>query len=244
MTEGTLAAPVHKWLPGPLPAGVKDSLERLGRAEDVAHIAVLPDVHLADDVCVGIALATNRLIYPAAVGSDIGCGMAAIQFDADADLLASEEAAGAVLAELTRCVPLLKHPSAMAPTELPTALRDAPLEPSAPGEAEVPRRPAAIWHTGRGNHFLEFQADEQEQLWLMVHSGSRSMGQAITAHRRGRGERATSTPSGRARQPIERGTGLPVRCGLGHRIRARESVRDRRRGEPFDAVVIWCGFDG
>jgi tRNA-splicing ligase RtcB len=35
---------------------------------------------------------------------------------------------------------------------------------------------------GRGNHFLEFQRDEQDHLWLMVHSGSRSMGQAITAH--------------------------------------------------------------
>jgi tRNA-splicing ligase RtcB len=35
---------------------------------------------------------------------------------------------------------------------------------------------------GRGNHFLEFQADEQERLWIMLHSGSRAIGQAITAH--------------------------------------------------------------
>src|SRR5207253_1948035 len=35
---------------------------------------------------------------------------------------------------------------------------------------------------GRGNHFLEFQADPEEALWLMVHSGSRALGQAVTAH--------------------------------------------------------------
>jgi tRNA-splicing ligase RtcB len=182
MTEGTLPAPVHKWLAGPLPTGVQDSLERLGRAQDVAYIAVLPDVHLADEVCVGVALATNRLIYPAAVGSDIGCGMAAICFDADARLLATEEAAGAVLAGLTRRVPALKHSAANAPTELPSALSDAPL--SHPRLEKLKSRDGRLQFgtLGRGNHFLEFQADEQEQLWLMVHSGSRSMGQAITAH--------------------------------------------------------------
>ncbi|HET6323240.1 MAG TPA: RtcB family protein [Planctomycetaceae bacterium] len=182
MSEAILPAPVHKWLAGPLPAGVEDSLERLRRAEDVAYVAVLPDVHLADDVCVGVALATNRLIYPAAVGSDIGCGMAAIRFDADADLLAIEEAAGAVLGGLTRCVPALKHPSATAPSELPSTLGDAPL--SHPRLEKLKSRDGRLQlgTLGRGNHFLEFQADEQEQLWLMVHSGSRSMGQAISAH--------------------------------------------------------------
>ena len=54
------------------------SIERLCRADDVRHVAVMPDVHLANEVCVGVAMATQRLIYPAAVGSDIGCGMAAI----------------------------------------------------------------------------------------------------------------------------------------------------------------------
>jgi tRNA-splicing ligase RtcB (3'-phosphate/5'-hydroxy nucleic acid ligase) len=182
MTEGTLPVLVHKWLAGPLPAGVNDSLDRLGRAEDVAYIAVLPDVHLADDVCVGVALATNRLIYPAAVGSDIGCGMAAIRFDADAGLLATEEAAGTVLAGLTRGVPALKHSAATAPTELPSALANAPL--SHPRLEKLKSRDTRLQFgtLGRGNHFLEFQADEQEQLWLMVHSGSRSMGQTITAH--------------------------------------------------------------
>jgi tRNA-splicing ligase RtcB len=182
MSERTLPAPVHKWLAGPLPPGVEDSLERLRRTEDVAYVAVLPDVHLADDVCVGVALATSRLIYPAAVGSDIGCGMAAIRFEADADLLASEEAAGAVLGGLTRCVPALKHAAATAPSELPSHLRDVPLSHPRLEKLKYRDGRLQLGTLGRGNHFLEFQTDEQQQLWLMVHSGSRSMGQVISAH--------------------------------------------------------------
>ncbi len=182
MNETSLPAPMHKWLAGPWPAGVEDSLERLRRAEDVAYVAVLPDVHLADDVCVGVALATDRLIYPAAVGSDIGCGMAAIRFDACADLLAGEKAAAAVLGRLARHIPALKHASATAPSGLPPTLNDAPL--SHPRLEKLKSRDGRLQlgTLGRGNHFLEFQADDQEQLWLMVHSGSRSMGQAISGH--------------------------------------------------------------
>jgi tRNA-splicing ligase RtcB (3'-phosphate/5'-hydroxy nucleic acid ligase) len=182
MNERNRNTPVHKWLVEPLPAGVQGSLERLARAQDVEYIAVLPDVHLADDVCVGVAVATNRLLYPAAVGSDIGCGMAAIRFDAQVNLLASEQAAGELLAGLIRAVPSLKHATQTAPADLPACLRDGPL--SHPRLDKLKSREARLQlgTLGRGNHFLEFQSDEQEQLWLMVHSGSRSMGQAISAH--------------------------------------------------------------
>ena len=78
MSEPTSA----RWLAGPLPKDVAQSLERLAAADDVRHIAVMPDVHLSGDVCVGVALATRRLIYPAAVGGDIGCGMAAVAVNA------------------------------------------------------------------------------------------------------------------------------------------------------------------
>jgi tRNA-splicing ligase RtcB len=173
---------MRKWLVEPVPANVQSSLERLARAEDVEHIAVLPDVHLADDVCVGVALATNRLLYPAAVGNDIGCGMTAIRFDADAQLLANDETAGALLAGLIGCVPSLKHGPKTAPVELPSSLRDVRL--SHPRLEKLKPRDGRLQlgTLGRGNHFLEFQADQQDRLWLMVHSGSRSMGQAIAAH--------------------------------------------------------------
>jgi len=176
------AAPIRYWLAEPLPRDVEQSLDRLAQTNDVAHVAVMPDVHLSGDVCVGVAVATQRLIYPAAVGSDIGCGMAAVQFAGSADLLAGEDAAARLLTGLYRQVPTLKHGRETAPSELPEDLQCRAL--SHPQLERLKLRDGRLQFgtLGRGNHFLEFQADPSNRLWLMVHSGSRAMGQAITAH--------------------------------------------------------------
>jgi tRNA-splicing ligase RtcB len=173
---------VRSWLTKPLSSDVAQSIERLCRADDVRQVAVMPDVHLANEVCVGVAMATQRLVYPAAVGSDIGCGMAAIGFDADAGLLANERAAGRVLAGMYRLIPSIKHPREAVPETLPVCVQDAAL--SDPRLEKLKDRDGRFQFgtLGRGNHFVELQADEQDRLWLMVHSGSRGMGQAITAH--------------------------------------------------------------
>lgn len=181
MSEQDLA-PVKLWLAAPLPRDVEQSIERLRRAEDVRHVAVMPDVHLANEVCVGVALATRELIYPAAVGSDIGCGMAAIRFDASADLLADERSASAVLAGLYRAIPAMKQPRDSVPDDVPAELGERQL--SDPRLEKLRSRDGRyqLGTLGRGNHFVEFQADDENRLWLMIHSGSRGMGQAITAH--------------------------------------------------------------
>ena len=86
-------------------------------------MAVMPDVHLANEVCVGVAMATQRLIYPAAVGSDIGCGMGAIGFEADSGLLANERAAARVLAGMYRLIPSIKHQREDVPEKLPAGVK-------------------------------------------------------------------------------------------------------------------------
>jgi tRNA-splicing ligase RtcB len=180
------AAPVRSWLTQPLLSDVARSIELLSRAEDVRHVAVMPDVHLANEVCVGVAMATRRLVYPAAVGSDIGCGMAAVGFDADASILDTERNAARVLAGMHRLIPSIKHVGDGVPRELPTRLQCAAL--SDPRLEKLKGRDGRFQFgtLGRGNHFVELQADEQERLWLMVHSGSRGIGQAITAHHVGK----------------------------------------------------------
>lgn len=173
---------LHTWLTKPLPADVAQSIERLCRADDVQHVAVMPDIHLANEVCVGVAAATGHSIYPAAVGSDIGCGMAAIGFEASADFLANEKPAARLLAGMYRLIPAIKHQAETVPAELPEALQQAPL--SDPRLERLKQRDGRYQFgtLGRGNHFVELQADEQDRLWLMVHSGSRGMGQAISGH--------------------------------------------------------------
>ena len=112
---------IAKWLIEPTSKSVTDSLDRLANLEDVCHLAVMPDVHLANEVCIGTVVATRQLVYPAAVGSDIGCGMAALRFECCAQLLNGEQNAASLLAGLYRHVPTNRLPSSTAgvlPAEL------------------------------------------------------------------------------------------------------------------------------
>jgi RNA-splicing ligase RtcB len=72
MTESS-PAPMRTWLAAPMDHEVSEAIERLRHAPDVQQIAVMPDVHLAAEVCIGVVVATSHLIYPQGVGGDIGC---------------------------------------------------------------------------------------------------------------------------------------------------------------------------
>jgi hypothetical protein len=100
MVESSVLPPLYTWLVNPLDGEVHNAIERLRRAPDVQHVAVMPDVHLAGDVCIGVAIGTKHLIYPQAVGGDIGCGVLAVPFEVSADRLAEPAIAGRVLAKL------------------------------------------------------------------------------------------------------------------------------------------------
>jgi tRNA-splicing ligase RtcB len=162
---------------GGLPRDVSDALARIRSAPDVLHVAVMPDVHLADDVCVGTVVATSRLIYPAAVGGDIGCGMLAARFEASADAV-DERAAARILAGLYERIPRDRHWAAGRapwPDDLDeTSLSSATLVALARHEGR-----AELGTLGSGNHFVELQRDDAGQLWAMLHSGSRAIGPAV-----------------------------------------------------------------
>ncbi len=175
-------ASVKMWLAEPLKPEVSSALERLVKTEDVYHIAVMPDVHLAKEVCIGTVIATESRLYPQAVGNDIGCGMTAVCFQCQADILKDETAAASLLNGLDKLVPTNRHSKLTMVDFLPDALQEAPL--SDPKLEKLKRRDARVQFAtlGRGNHFLEFQSSEQNELWLMVHSGSRAIGQSIANH--------------------------------------------------------------
>lgn len=174
-------APVRSWLATPMGQDVSEAVERLRHAPDVQHIAVMPDVHLAADVCIGVVLATGYCIYPQAVGGDIGCGMLAVACDVGAEALDDPRTAARLLTGFRRAVParrrsrreVIGQPEELAAEEL----RDPKLETLCRREGAL-----AFATLGSGNHFIEIQADEEDRLWLMVHSGSRALGPAIRDH--------------------------------------------------------------
>jgi tRNA-splicing ligase RtcB len=183
---------VRHWLVEPLADDVATAIERVARTDDVQHVAIMPDVHLSHDVCTGLVVATRQTIFPQAVGNDIGCGMAAVRFDASAALLENEHAAATLLAALYRAIPAMRHPRASAVERLPDALADTPLSHAALEKLKVRDGRVQYATLGRGNHFLEFQADDDGFLWLTVHSGSRALGQAIGKHHLQRARRSNT----------------------------------------------------
>ena len=115
MKEVQLSDPVAKlpavfeWLATPMEYSARQAIARIKTADDLVHLAIMPDVHLAGDVCVGTVMATRSLIYPSAVGGDIGCGMLAIGFDADQSVLNHAKNAGLLLRELGKRIPARRH---------------------------------------------------------------------------------------------------------------------------------------
>ena len=180
MSEAVVA-PICTWLAAPMGHEVSGAIARLRRAPDVQQIAVMPDVHLAADVCIGVVIATSHLIYPQAVGGDIGCGMLAVGLDIESAALRDPRVAGQLLNALGRAVPARRrNRSAIIPQ--PGDVANDTL--SHPSLDSIRRNEGATEFAtlGSGNHFIEIQADEGGRLWLMVHSGSRALGPSIRDH--------------------------------------------------------------
>lgn len=170
---------VKKWVGHKLDVEIERRLQRLADAHDVTQIAVMPDVHLAGEVCNGVVVATTQRIYPQCIGGDIGCGYLSVpliknnaKFRGEID----ESTAGKILAGLYRAVPFNKHAKPQT-SSFEKRLSTPSLEKLVAREGQF-----QMGTLGRGNHFIEFQRDHSDQLWLLLHSGSRAMGQMISAH--------------------------------------------------------------
>ena len=147
------------------------------------HVAAMADTHWGMGATVGSVIATQGAICPAAVGVDIGCGMAAVKTSLDASAL--EGKLPALRHAIERGIPVGFHqrrePHAAA-AEFLGASQERRM-PSLATEGE--RRKAALQcgTLGGGNHFIEICVDEADsRVWALLHSGSRNIGK-VTAER-------------------------------------------------------------
>ncbi len=166
------------------------------------HIAIMPDVHLGKGATVGSVIPTRGAIIPSAVGVDIGCGMMAVRTTLAATDL--PDSLKAIRTQIERDVPV------------GFGAHDDPVSVGGEGLSGVAisRRMKAlkaryetlrimqrigkfdharVWRQigtlGGGNHFIELCLDEDQRVWVMLHSGSRNVGNnigqvAITTARR------------------------------------------------------------
>lgn len=150
------------------------------------HVAAMADAHLGLGATVGSVLATSQAIIPAAVGVDIGCGMMALRLSLSADDV-DERALKRVFDQIMRDVPVgfEQHPRSRAPFDAATRFQSG-LDRILARHPDVMKRMGRrsnwiqqLGTLGSGNHFIEVCLDEEDQLWVMLHSGSRGIGNAI-----------------------------------------------------------------
>jgi tRNA-splicing ligase RtcB (3'-phosphate/5'-hydroxy nucleic acid ligase) len=138
----------------------------------------MPNCHLGKGATVGSVIATKAAIIPAAVGVDIGCGMIAVKTKFFGKDLPDNIAK--VRAGIERRIPLGAGAFNRKFTESATR-RVSQLKHQAPQDYEnVDKRwPEALGSLGSGNHFIEISLDESDQVWVVLHSGSRGIGNRL-----------------------------------------------------------------
>lgn len=142
------------------------------------HLAIMPDVHAGKGMPIGGVLACKDVVIPNAVGVDIGCGMCAVETNLKASEIPAEVLRKKIMRGIRRRIPLGKnhHKELQDEKYLPEGFDIDKME-------IVKRRQHAIRYEigtlGGGNHFIELQKDEEDTLWIMIHSGSRNLGKQV-----------------------------------------------------------------
>ncbi len=155
------------------------------------HIAIMPDVHMGKGATVGSVIPTRSAIIPAAVGVDIGCGMVAAMTNLKAEDLpeslyslrnAIERDVPVGFNEHAKGIPAVSGPYAdVLRKNLVKTMQawDSLALKTRLGRADEKRIGRQIGTLGGGNHFIEICLDTNSNVWVMLHSGSRGIGNQI-----------------------------------------------------------------
>ncbi|WP_339073823.1 RtcB family protein [Teredinibacter turnerae] len=186
--------PIKSWTLGvPFEEGAKEQLRKLAGMPFIHKwVAVMPDVHVGLGATIGSVVPTLGAVIPAAVGVDIGCGMMAVKTSLTSAQL--PENLAAVRSTIERAVPhgrtsgrggKLRDKGAWA--NVPDDVAHAWL--GLDGQFAILKEKHRVLKNtnnvnhlgtlGTGNHFIEMCLDEHDSVWLMLHSGSRGVGNRI-----------------------------------------------------------------
>jgi RNA-splicing ligase RtcB len=141
------------------------------------HVALMPDAHVGIGATVGSVIPTKNAVIPSAVGVDIGCGMIATELDVTEDQL--PDTIEPLLGRIGRAIPAgvgQGHDVAARNAHMWLA-RHKPASELADKQAlKVTKQFGTL---GSGNHFFELCVDERGRVWVVLHSGSRGIGNQL-----------------------------------------------------------------
>jgi len=142
------------------------------------HVAVMPDAHAGIGSTVGTVIATRGTLIPSAIGVDIGCGMAAVQLPFKVDVFGDRLAS--LRSSIERSIPVGHHENRTLNDRVQAEMSRLG------GVSEVTSKHVDLQKAGRqmgslggGNHFIEICADQDNNAWVMLHSGSRNIGKML-----------------------------------------------------------------
>ena len=185
--EGS-TTPIKGWVRGvPLEDQAHEQLRNIASIPFVGPwVAVMPDVHLGKGATVGSVIPTRGAIIPAAVGVDIGCGMAAVRTTLRASDLPDD--LGPLRNSIERSVPV-GNGRGGEHWKLPDSIETRVAQSGLVERLDVIKQKhrkirtdkldRQIGTLGGGNHFIELCLDESDAVWVMLHSGSRGTGNLI-----------------------------------------------------------------
>lgn len=195
--QGSKGGLIKAWVNGvQLEDAARQQLDNMASMPFIhKHVAIMPDVHWGMGATIGSVIATRGAIIPAAVGVDLGCGMLAQR----TTLIASDlpDSLSALRSELESVIPHGRTNNGGAGDrgawgDVPEAQQKSyaamfdqlsPLLDKYPSIAPAAQRAGNHLGTlGGGNHFVEICLDEQDRVWIMLHSGSRGVGNKIGSH--------------------------------------------------------------
>ena len=188
--EGS-ATPIKGWVRGvPLEPQAHEQLRNIASIPFVGPwVAVMPDVHLGKGATVGSVIPTRGAIIPAAVGVDIGCGMAAVRTTLRASDLPDD--LGPLRNSIERSVPV-GNGRGGEHWKLPEGIETRVAQSGLVGRLDAIKQKhrkirtdkldRQIGTLGGGNHFIELCLDESDAVWVMLHSGSRGTGNLIGSY--------------------------------------------------------------
>jgi len=149
------------------------------------HVAAMPDVHLGIGATIGSVIPTKGAIIPAAVGVDLGCGMAAVQLSLKASDLPDN--LYGIRSQIEEAVPVgfNQHENPVLESSLLKQMKEQldELLQKHPTLLKMKKHfddwQLQVGTLGSGNHFIEVCLDENQAIWVMLHSGSRGLGNLI-----------------------------------------------------------------
>lgn len=137
--------------------------------------AMMPDCHAGYSLPIGAVVATKDFILPAWVGYDIGCGMCALSTNIDKELI--EKNKDEIFNSIYRSIPVgFNH------NKEDSVWENKPEATKQTWEIFNKNGLRQLCSLGGGNHFIEIGYDENDRVWIVIHSGSRGIGHAIASY--------------------------------------------------------------